>query len=57
MPTAIFFGEALKFEVETGRVNESRVDDMVLRILTPMFSMGLFDKNQTGNLTVDVRTP
>jgi len=30
---------------------------MLLRILTPMFQMGLFDKPQTGDLSVDARSP
>jgi len=29
---------------------------MVLRILTPMFQVGLFDRPQTGNLDVDARS-
>ncbi len=34
-----------------------RVDDMVLRILRPMFAMRLFDTEQpTGNLSVNVRS-
>src|SRR3984893_4151306 len=38
-----YFGDALKEAVESGHVPQSRLDDMVGRILWAMFSNGLFD--------------
>lgn len=38
-----YFGDALKTAVLNGEVSVSRVDDMVTRIVRPMFSVGLFD--------------
>ncbi len=35
----------------------SRIDDMVMRITIPMFEMGIFDRPQTGDLSVDARSP
>ncbi len=37
MPGGDFFGDKLKQDLKDGKVNQSRIDDMVLRILTPMF--------------------
>eukprot|EP01121_Diplochlamys_sp_Union-15-3_P007931 TRINITY_DN205_c0_g1_i1.p1 TRINITY_DN205_c0_g1~~TRINITY_DN205_c0_g1_i1.p1 ORF type:complete len:679 (-),score=206.24 TRINITY_DN205_c0_g1_i1:112-2148(-) len=56
MPDASFFGAPLTQAVNNGQVSKARVDDMALRILTPMFAVGLFDNPQTGNLSVDVRS-
>jgi beta-glucosidase len=41
MPDATFFGAALAAAVASGAVPQSRVDDMVLRMLTPMYALGL----------------
>jgi beta-glucosidase len=43
MPNDSFFGAALKQAVLDGRVAQSRVDDMVIRILREEFRFGLFD--------------
>jgi beta-glucosidase len=43
MPDASHFGAALKQAVQTGRVPQSRLDDMVRRILAEEFRFGLFD--------------
>lgn len=41
--------------VESGELSESQIDEKVLRILTPMFALGLFDGALPfGNLTNDV---
>jgi beta-glucosidase len=56
MPDDSFFGKALKQAVDNGEVPMTRIDDMVVRILYPMFTMGLFDNPQTGNLSVDARS-
>lgn len=51
MPDASFFGQSLAQAVANGQVPESRIDDMVLRILVPMYAVGLFDNPPTGNLS------
>lgn len=43
MPGNGSMGDALKTAVLNGDIPESAVDDSVLRILTPMYEMGLFD--------------
>jgi beta-glucosidase len=43
MPDASFFGAALKTAVQDGKVPQSRLDDMVTRILREEFRFGLFD--------------
>jgi beta-glucosidase len=46
-----YFGEALREAVENGHVPQSRLDDMVLRILRSMFDKGLFDDPiKTGDI-------
>lgn len=37
------FGPALKAAVQRGEVSQARLDDMVRRIVTPMFRLGLFE--------------
>ncbi len=44
MPNFVYFGDALKRAVQSGDVPQSRLDDMVRRILTSMFRLGLFDR-------------
>jgi beta-glucosidase len=44
MPTGKYFGEALKAAVEKGQVPESRINDMVHRILRTEFALGVFDQ-------------
>jgi len=53
MPDDEFFGQALADAIQSGEVPMERLDDMVVRILTPMFGVGLFDNPQTGNLSVN----
>ena len=43
MPDDSFFGAALKQAVQNGQVAQSRVEDMVSRILREQFRFGLFD--------------
>lgn len=42
-----FFGGSLRTAVESGEVAESRLDEMVRRIVTPMFRLGLFENPPT----------
>jgi len=44
MDKEVYFGAALKDAVLSGRVDRSRLDDMVTRILRTMFAHGLVDK-------------
>lgn len=46
----------LKEAIESGEVPLSRLDDMVLRILTQMFRFGLFERGKTGTYGTSVRT-
>eukprot|EP01012_Entosiphon_sulcatum_P010728 TRINITY_DN1634_c0_g1_i1.p1 TRINITY_DN1634_c0_g1~~TRINITY_DN1634_c0_g1_i1.p1 ORF type:complete len:686 (-),score=117.05 TRINITY_DN1634_c0_g1_i1:102-2159(-) len=58
MPAGVYFGPALHEAVRRGDVLPERVDDMVTRILTSMFAIGLFDTPQpTGNLSADATSP
>jgi len=57
MPDESFFGNKLKQAVQNGQVSQDRINDMLLRILTPMFTMNLFDLPNNGNLSVDVQSP
>jgi len=43
MPDESYFGAALKLAVQNGSVAQSRLDDMVTRILREQFRFGLFD--------------
>jgi len=36
-----------------GDVPQSRIDDAVMRVLTPLFTVGVFDRTDYGNSTVD----
>eukprot|EP01089_Gocevia_fonbrunei_P021564 TRINITY_DN8424_c0_g1_i1.p1 TRINITY_DN8424_c0_g1~~TRINITY_DN8424_c0_g1_i1.p1 ORF type:complete len:698 (+),score=183.89 TRINITY_DN8424_c0_g1_i1:187-2094(+) len=56
MPDDSFFGPALEAAIHSGKVPQSRLDDMVVRILTSMFSVGIFDNPVTGNLSVNVQS-
>lgn len=50
-----YFGAALKQAIVSGRVSESRLDDMVRRILHSMFAVGLVDHPVSGTgLTIDL---
>jgi len=53
MPDNTYFGQALADAVAAGNVSESCIDDKVVRILTPMFAVGIMDTPQTGDLSAD----
>jgi beta-glucosidase len=38
-----YYGDALKQAVQEGKVPQARLDDMVVRILRPMFRVGIFE--------------
>jgi beta-glucosidase len=55
-----YFGDALKTAVQSGQVPGSRLNDMVVRILRPMFQFGLFDHPlppEPGASATNVETP
>jgi beta-glucosidase len=52
-----FFAAALKTAVTNGQVPQSRLDDMVRRILRQMFRFGVFDRTLTGNPSTVVTNP
>jgi beta-glucosidase len=43
-PGGTWFGTRLMEAVRAGQVSEARINDAVLRILRPMFALGLFDR-------------
>jgi beta-glucosidase len=52
MPDNTFFGPALAEAVANGTVPESRIDDMVMRMLTPMYALGLFSNPPTPDRNI-----
>ena len=55
-----YYGDALKAAVQSGQVPMSRIDDMVVRILRPMFERGIFEHPhapEPGAFAADVRRP
>jgi len=58
MPSRTFFGPTLIQAVQAGTIPEAAVDDSVLRILTPMYEIGVMDDTEdTGSLENNVKTP
>jgi beta-glucosidase len=57
MPGGDFFGDALKAAVQSGKVAQSRVDDMVTRIMREEFRFGLFDHPSPDTPTAVASTP
>ena len=57
MPGGRYYGQALKAAVENGQVTMATLDEHVRRILVTMFRHGLFDKQQDGDWSADVRSP
>jgi beta-glucosidase len=57
MPNGYFFADFLKQAVQAGTVTSQTLDTMVSRVLTQMFTFGLFDKAPSGSLGANVTTP
>ncbi|GAA3433792.1 glycoside hydrolase family 3 C-terminal domain-containing protein [Kutzneria kofuensis] len=57
MPDGTYFGDALKAAVQSGKVAQSRVDDMVARIMREEFRFGLFDHPSPDTPTAVASTP
>lgn len=43
MPIGLFMSNKLEKAVESGRVSTDKIDESVIRILTPMYAIGIFD--------------
>ena len=56
MPGSEFFGNTLQEAVNSGAVLTDTVDEAVMRILTPMFTTGLFDDENTNTIENYVRS-
>ena len=56
MPSGKYYGQALKTAVENGQVSMATLDEHVRRILATMFRHGLFDKQQPGDWSANVRS-
>src|SRR3954470_9718989 len=55
-----FFGDPLRQAIADGKVPQARLDDMVARILRPMFKEGIFEQPaaaQPAAFTANVETP
>src|SRR4051794_37693157 len=55
-----YFGDPLKQAITDGKVPQARLDDMVVRILRPMFDEGIFEQPaaaQPAAFTANVETP
>jgi beta-glucosidase len=57
MPDADYLGPALLAAVEAGTVPATRLDDMALRVLTPMFAAGIFDIPNNGTMDSNATSP
>jgi beta-glucosidase len=54
LPSAMFYGSALRAAVESGQVSMAALDDHVHRILATMFRFGIFDRPQATR-PIDVK--
>ncbi|MDT4905172.1 MAG: beta-glucosidase [Pseudonocardiales bacterium] len=57
MPDGSYFGTALKQAVQSGQVAQSRLDDMVTRIMREEFRFGLFDHPSPDTPSAVAATP
>ena len=57
MPYQTRFGMPLQDAIQTGTVSVSQLDDMVRRILFPMFQFGIFDNPPSGTVDTPVTSP
>jgi beta-glucosidase len=55
MPLALYFSEtALSAAVQAGTITQAQIDDKVLRILTAMYAVGIFDRAPSGSISANV---
>ena len=58
MPIAFYFSSvALQLALDAGDITQAMIDDKVLRILTAMFTAGLFDRAPSGDIHANVTSP
>jgi beta-glucosidase len=57
MPNGYFYADFLQQAVAAGTVSQATLNTMVSRVLTQMFTFGLFDKAPSGSTTATVTTP
>lgn len=50
------FSAAITSSILSGAVPQSRIDDAVMRILTQLFAVGVFDRTDYGTKDSDVRS-
>lgn len=48
---------ATRAAILQGAIPLARIEDALMRILTPLFSVGVFDRSDYGNTSTDVRSP
>lgn len=56
MPGGVFFGKSIEGMVKNGQISIAQLDGMVLRILTSMFRLGLFDRPPAGSPSANVQS-
>eukprot|EP00755_Sulcionema_specki_P016436 Sspe_Gene.10360::Locus_3458_Transcript_1_1_Confidence_1.000_Length_2315::g.10360::m.10360/K05349/bglX; beta-glucosidase len=54
MPGSTYMGAALKAKVESGAVSMAKLNDSVVRVLTPLFALGVFDNPNPNSITNNV---
>ncbi|HEX7339299.1 MAG TPA: glycoside hydrolase family 3 C-terminal domain-containing protein [Rhodanobacteraceae bacterium] len=57
MPNGKYYGKALKEAVQSGKVSEATVDDLLRPIFTKMFEFNLFTRQPKGTKDSPVATP
>lgn len=56
MPNEVYYGSKLLEELNQGHITEEEINEKVLRILTQMIALGVYDNPPTGNVTTNVRS-
>ncbi|KAJ9448668.1 putative beta-glucosidase L [Diplonema papillatum] len=54
MPSSNYFGKTLEAAVANGSISQDTVKASVVRILTPLFALGIMDDNNTNSITANV---
>jgi beta-glucosidase len=55
MPYGLFYGDKLvNKHLTAGEIMESQIDEAVLRVLTSMYTIGMFDRQPFGNINANV---
>lgn len=56
MPESKYFGDSLKGMVQSGQVTKEKLDDSVIRVLTPLFALGIMDNPNSNSINTNVST-